>query len=80
MRCPAARSQPRTPAALRVCPSNRPCAHACLTPAGNNAISDLASIAYLRQFQRLQIVNLGGNPVARNPNYRRAAAACTTLL
>ncbi|KAI8467123.1 MAG: hypothetical protein J3K34DRAFT_524029 [Monoraphidium minutum] len=37
---------------------------------GNNAIARLEAVAYLRRFQHLQLVNLAGNPVARNPNYR----------
>lgn len=41
--------------------------------AGNNAIAKLDSIGYMRRFVRLQIVNLAGNPVARNPNYRCVA-------
>ncbi|KIY99489.1 hypothetical protein MNEG_8472 [Monoraphidium neglectum] len=39
---------------------------------GNNAIAKLDSVGYLRRFNRLQAVNLAGNPVARNPNYRQA--------
>ncbi|GBF93015.1 flagellar associated protein [Raphidocelis subcapitata] len=37
---------------------------------GQNNISKLSAIGYLRRFPRLQLVNLAGNPVAKDPSYR----------
>lgn len=47
--------------------------------AGKNLITKLASLAYLRQFERLQIVNLSGNPVAKDPSYRCPVPAAHLL-
>lgn len=44
--------------------------HMQLPSAGNNCISKLSSIGYLRRFSKLQLVNLAGNPVARDASYK----------
>lgn len=38
--------------------------------AGNNHLSKLDRVMYLRQFDRLELVNLAGNPLCREANYR----------
>ena len=38
---------------------------------GNNLISQLDSVMYLRSFTRLQAVNLVGNPFCQEDEYRR---------
>ena len=38
--------------------------------AGNNHLSKLDRVMYLRQFERLELVNLAGNPLCREANYR----------
>lgn len=51
----------------------------CMTPcqegagllcAGNNHLSKLDRMMYLRQFKSLELVNLAGNPLCREANYR----------
>jgi hypothetical protein len=37
---------------------------------GNNAITELESVMYLRRFDLLRLVNLGGNPFCRDPEYQ----------
>jgi Leucine-rich repeat len=37
--------------------------------AGNNHLSRLEKISYLRQFQHLELVNLADNPICREANY-----------
>lgn len=41
----------------------------CLGP-GNNHLSKLDRMIYLRQFHNLELVNLAGNPLCREANYR----------
>jgi len=38
-------------------------------PLGNNQLSKLDKVMYLRQFRNLQLVNLSGNPICREANY-----------
>lgn len=38
--------------------------------AGNNHLSKLDRMMYLRQFDNLELVNLAGNPLCREANYR----------
>ena len=37
---------------------------------GNNAISNLENVMYLRKFPKLRLVNLAGNPICKDPEYR----------
>jgi len=37
---------------------------------GNNTITDSKEITYLKNLQKLIILDLSGNPFSRNPNYR----------
>lgn len=37
---------------------------------GNNAIKDLEYTMYLRRFNKLRMVNLAGNPICKDPEYR----------
>jgi hypothetical protein len=46
---------------------------------GNNNISKLSAVGYLRRFERLQLVNLAGNPVARDPGYRWGYGRAATV-
>lgn len=51
-----------------------PCTHgltpSCPSPAGNNQLSQLDNIMYLRQFKQLRLVNLAGNPICKDHDYR----------
>lgn len=38
--------------------------------AGRNSISAFDNVMYLRQFRKLRLVNLAGNPIAVLPDYR----------
>ncbi len=38
--------------------------------AGRNNISSFDNVMYLRQFKKLRLVNLAGNPIAASPDYR----------
>lgn len=38
--------------------------------AGRNNISSFDNVMYLRQFKKLRLVNLAGNPIAAAPDYR----------
>lgn len=38
--------------------------------AGRNSISSFDNVMYLRQFKKLRLVNLAGNPIAAAPDYR----------
>ncbi|KAI9179347.1 hypothetical protein H9P43_004666 [Blastocladiella emersonii ATCC 22665] len=37
---------------------------------GNNDIQDMAELAYLSRFENLRLLNVSGNPLCRNPEYR----------
>ena len=37
---------------------------------GNNAIGNLENVMYLRKFPKLRLVNLAGNPICKDPEYR----------
>eukprot|EP00899_Mesostigma_viride_P026340 jgi/Mesvir1/6891/Mv09053-RA.2 len=37
---------------------------------GNNNVSSLENVMYLRRFQELRLVNLAGNPICKDPEYR----------
>ena len=39
-------------------------------PAGRNQISKFDNVTYLRQFKHMRIVNLAGNPLSSDPEYR----------
>ena len=57
-------------AGIRACSQIQTLQHALC--AGNNTIGKLPVIGYLRRFRKLQLVNLAGNPVARDASYRQA--------
>lgn len=37
---------------------------------GNNLIKDLTNIMYLRKFKSLRLINLSGNPIAQEVDYK----------
>ena len=37
---------------------------------GNNSIKSLDNLMYLRKFKKLRLLNLEGNPVCHDPEYR----------
>jgi len=37
---------------------------------GNNDIKELENVTYMRRFKKLQTLNMGGNPVCENENYK----------
>lgn len=38
--------------------------------AGNNQLAQLDNVMYLRQFRQLRLVNLAGNPICKDHDYR----------
>lgn len=44
------------------------CAHA--SRAGQNQLKKLDNVMYLRQFKNLRLVNLAGNPICKEHDYR----------
>jgi hypothetical protein len=42
----------------------------CTLAAGSNQLSRLESVSYLVRFTNLQLLNLAGNPLAKEPDYR----------
>ncbi len=43
----------------------------CRAPAGQNQLKKLDNVMYLRQFRNLRLVNLAGNPICKEHDYRR---------
>ena len=41
-----------------------------MPPAGRNQISKFDNVTYLRQFKHMRMVNLAGNPLSSDPEYR----------
>jgi hypothetical protein len=39
-------------------------------PAGNNCLSQLTATSYLVRFTNLQLLNMAGNPLCQDPEYR----------
>lgn len=42
----------------------------CASCAGKNCLSQLACTSYLVRFTKLQLLNLAGNPLCQDPDYR----------
>jgi hypothetical protein len=55
-------------------PACMACMLSCVLPAlavsGSNQLSRLESVSYLVRFTNLQLLNLAGNPLAKEPDYR----------
>jgi hypothetical protein len=47
-----------------------PVALCVLAAAGSNQLSRLECVSYLVRFSNLQLLNLAGNPLAKEPDYR----------
>jgi hypothetical protein len=56
---------PFLPADVASCPP-----HCTLHSAGKNCLSQLTATSYLVRFSRLELLNLAGNPLAQDQDYR----------